>query len=314
MALAPRIRFWLYLVPLVPSILCSIFVLHRLLVTRALRTAPNNHVVILILSFGLLYEITDVVWYIDFYRMGAPLSATPAFCLTWIFIDVSVYVTITLLMAWASIERHILVFHPNWIGTTTACFFIHYLPMLICCVYPATFYAYMFFVEPCALPFDYTMTTCYRYPCVGRRPRVALWDSVVHNLLPIFIIVTFSMALLARVLYYRCRAHGRIAWRNYRKMSVQLLSISAIYFVFLLPPMAMYAAYTAGVSWKVASNYFSVALYFTYYTVLLTPFVCAVSLPTTPRKLKQLTFLRGRRAIGPVLVAPQIAVLTPLRY
>ena len=313
MPLTPRIRFWFYLVPLVPSILCSIFVLHRLLAKRALRTAPNNHVVILILSFGLLYEITDVVWYTDFYRTGAPLSATPAFCLTWIFIDASVYVTITLLMAWASIERHILVFHPDWIATKTSCFFIHYLPMLICSVYPATFYAYMFFVESCDVPYDYSVPTCYRYPCVDRRPLVALWDSVVHNLLPIFIIVIFSMALCARVVHHRCRAHGRVAWRTYRKMSVQLLSISAIYFVFLLPPMTMYAVYTAGVSWRVASNYFSIALYFTYYTVLLTPFVCAASLPTTRRKFQRPAFLRGRRAIGPIPEVPRIAVLTPVQ-
>ena len=297
MALSFSNRVWLCLVPLVPSILCSIFVLYHLLAQRALRKAINNHVVILILAFGLFYEVTDIAWSIHFYRVGTSLSSTLVFCRVWAFIDASVYITITLLVAWGSIERHILIFHSKWIVTKMEHFFFHYLPLAILSVYPAMFYGAMFFVVPCDVPLDYTEYLCNCYICIVSNPSVGMWDAIVHYLLPIFVIVTFSVSLLARVLYHKYRARGRIEWRNYRKMAVQLLSISAIYFFFLLPPMCLNAAYATGVSFDVGSEYFSTAMFFTYYAILFTPFVCAVSLPELRSKCRQVLHFRGRNNV-----------------
>ena len=272
------------------------------------------------LSFGLLYEITDIVWYIHFFRTDAPLSATPAFCRIWVFIDGAVYVIIALLMAWASIERHILIFHTNWIATRMQRFFIHYLPLIIACAYPTVFYGAIFFVIPCDAPFDYTAITCTFYSCVADNQSLGLWDSVTNFILPGLVIVIFSVALLARVLYHRCRVHGRIQWRNYRKMTVQLLSISAIYFVFLLPPMVLNTAYTVGLPWDGGSDYYWTTQYFGYYTVLLTPFVCVVSLPELRSKCKQLVSCRRGVTVHPCSStsnqknAAQTIPLTPVRH
>ena len=300
MALNSLTRFWLYLVLLIPSILCSIFVLYHLLAQRALRKAVNNHVVILILAFGLFYEVTDITWLIHFYRTGTALSPTPVFCRVWVFIDASVYITVTLLVAWGSIERHILIFHSTLMVTTIQHFFFHYLPLVIFSVYPAMFYGAMFFVVPCDVPLDYTQYACQCYTCVVSNPSVGMWDAIAHYVLPIFVIVIFSVSLLVRVLYQKYRARGTIEWRNYRKMAVQLLSISAIYFFFLLPPMCLNAAYAAGVSFDVGSEYFSTAMYFTYYTILLTPFVSAVSLPELRAKCQQVFHFRRGYNIHPV--------------
>ena len=294
------IWFWLYLVPLIPSILCSIFVLYHLLAQRALRNAINNHVVILMLSFGLFLEVTDIVWFIHYYRTGTALSSTPAFCLCWSFVDAAGYVTVTMLMAWASIERHILIFHQNWIVTNLQRWLLHYLPLIILSVYPGVFYAVIFFIVPCDVPFDYTLTGCGVYSCIYNNLAISLWDNIAHYLLPIFLIVVFSVALLVRVLYHRCRVHGRIEWRNYSKMAVQLLSISAIYFVFLLPTMVFNSAYTFGLSRDVAADVFYTTILFNYYTILLAPFVCVVSLPELRSKLRQIMFCRGRQAVAPV--------------
>ena len=301
MGLSYNARFWLYLLPLVPSVLCSIFVLYHFLAQRALRTAISNHVLILMLSFGLLFELTDIVWLIHFYRTGTSLLSTPHFCLSWLFIDASVNTNIPMLMAWASIERYILTFHHTWILGTTKCFFLHYLPLIVCSVYPAVFYGIMFFILPCDVPFNYSMLTCNYYSCILKNPSAALYDSVMHYLLPISIIVIFSVVLLVRVLLHRSLACGRIQWRNYRKMAVQLLSISGIYVVFSLPPILLYTAHTAGVPWIVASDFFDITMYFVYYTELLTPFVCAASLPELRLKCKQLCVFRRRNAVVPIL-------------
>jgi hypothetical protein len=316
MALPQPLRFWVYLIPVIPSILCSTFLLYHLLTQRALRTAVNNHVVILMVSFGLLYELTDIVWYIHFYRTGNPVLETPAFCRVWVFIDGAVYVIIGMLMAWASIERHILIFHQNWMVSKMNRFLIHYLPLIICTAYPTMFYGMIFFILPCDVEFDYTSATCSYYSCISSKYWLGLWDSLLNFLLPILVIVIFSVALLARVLYQKCRVHGRIEWRNYRKMALQLLSISAIYFIFLLPPMVINTAYTVGLPWDGGSDYYWATMYLGYYTVLLTPFVCVMSLPELRAKFKQLFFCRRTRAIAPISMtstrknASQVATLT----
>ena len=299
MAQSQFLRFWFYLGPVIPSILCSIFVLYHLLMQRALRNAVNNHVVILMISFGLIYEVTDIVWYIHFFRTGAPLSATPAFCRIWVFIDGAVYVIIGFLMAWASVERHILIFHQNWIATKIKCALVHYLPLALCCAYPTIYYGALFFVIPCDVSFDYTSATCSYYSCISGNASLGLWDNIVNFFSPVVVIVIFSVALLARVVYHRFRVHGRIEWRNYRKMAVQLLSISVIYFVFLLPPTVFNTAYTVGLPWDGGSDYYWAIQYLGYYTVLLTPFVCVMSLPELRSKWKRLVFFRQRRGVGP---------------
>jgi hypothetical protein len=123
MIIAYSIHFWLYLVPIIPSVLVTIFNLYHLLSSRALHTAPNNHVIILLLSCGLIQTLTSIVWYIHYYRTGTVLSSTPTFCGTWVFID-------------SSMERHILVFYPNWFATKSKRFLFHYLPLAICILWP----------------------------------------------------------------------------------------------------------------------------------------------------------------------------------
>ena len=140
---------------------------------------------------------------------------------------------------------------------------------------------------------DYTMGTCGCYICILSDPAVALFDTIAHYLLPICIIVIFSVSLLVRVLYQKYRSRGRIEWRNYRKMAVQLLSIAAIYFFFVLPFMCLNALYTVGVTFDVTPEYLFIATYVTNCGILLTPFVCAVSLPELRSKCRQV-FRFGR--------------------
>jgi hypothetical protein len=63
--------------------------------------------------------------------------------------------------------------------------------------------------------------------------------------------------------------------------------------------MIMYAAYSAGLSWNVAFDYFVDSSNFTYWVILFTPFACAVSLPGLEKKCKKLIFWRRGHAVGP---------------
>jgi hypothetical protein len=214
--------------------------------------------------------------------------------------DSGLYVAIYILMAWASIERHVLVFYPRWFGTKRKCFFYHYIPLAACILYPLIFYFVIFVIIPCDVPLDYSYRLCHRYACVSHVSWLSLWDSVGHYIIPAFITVIFSIALLIRVLYSRYRMQGRIEWRNYKKLTLQLLPISALYIALQLPPMIMYAAYSAGLSWNVAFNYFVDSSNFTYWVILFTPFACLVSLPDLEKKCKKVIFFwRRNRSVRP---------------
>jgi hypothetical protein len=305
MPIYPTTRFWLYFPVLIPSIVCSVFVLYHLLVDRTLRRALNNHVIIVILSLGLFFELTDVVWLIHYYRVRNALIWTPAFCLIWVYIDVAGFVTISILVAWASIERHILIFHDKWVSTRRGRLFIHYIPLIIFLLYPIIFYIFIFFVISCEQSLDYTITRCGYSYCALYNPTIGGYDSVVNGIIPTFSIVIFSVLLLTRVLWQKRRLRQQIHWGKYRKMAIQLLSISSIYFFLYFPTTVLYVLYTSGVPLSDnALDYYGSSLYFTPHIVMLIPFVTAVSLPELRAKFKvrALCCRQPTRAVAPEIM------------
>ncbi|CAF0781506.1 unnamed protein product [Adineta steineri] len=296
MAIPIILRFWLLLIFMIPSILSSIFCLYYFLVDRTLRKALNNHVIIFILFLCLLYNITDIIWLIHYFRTSSSLSSTRIFCLIWVYSDYASYVSISCLTAWASVERHILIFHQNLIATQTKRFLFHYLPLIIFSAYPFIYYIVIFFILPCKTVPDYTMPRCGLVNCVYENASIGLWDGLANNIIPSFIIVIFSLALIGRVWYNKYRMGRRFQWRNYKKLTVQLLSISVLYSAFLFPPMLLYTAYSAGLSYDVGAEFYSSSLFFSYFVTLLIPCVCIVSLPELRTKLYKVTRMY-RRAI-----------------
>ncbi|CAF1684754.1 unnamed protein product [Adineta ricciae] len=301
MAIPSYTRFWLQLVPLIPSLIVTFIILYYFLKKRALRTALHNHVNILLLSVGLIEELTGVVWEMYFYRNGVTPVLTTVFCCSWTFMASITIVSNYILMTWASIERHILIFHSDWFATRIKRLLFHYIPLMMCILYPVTFYFVMLFIVPCDIPLKLTAEECGRYSCITRNPRISLYDSIAHCILPAFAIVIFSAALFVRVLCQKYRAHQRINWRNYKKMAYQLFPISFLYTVLVLPPMIMYAAYSGGLPRTVARDYYSDAIFFVQWVIFFTPFACAISLPELSTKCRNaILFWQRRHTVGPV--------------
>ncbi|CAF1150964.1 unnamed protein product [Adineta steineri] len=307
MPISNIVKSWLFQGFQIPSILFGIFALYHLLMDRALRNALHNHVIIAMVFVGLILQCFDVSALAYYYRTGTVLVSTRTFCVAWTFIR-SIGITGTLnLVAWASIERHILIFHPNLVRTKTKRFFLHYLPLVICMMYPAVFYFAIFFIVPCPITMNYEIVGCGYYSCVFFYPSLALCNIVVNFLLSPFIIVIFSAALIIRVVASKFRARQRIHWRNYRNMAIPLLSISLVYIILYCPPMLLYTAYLAGLSQNIAADYYSVTSSFNYFAITFTPITCALSLPELRTKFK-ICFpcCRRRRAT----VGPQALMMT----
>jgi hypothetical protein len=105
----------------------------------------------------------------------------------------------------------------------------------------------------CAFPYLYTIYA------------LTMWEVIVHEIVPILIIVVFSIALLVRVLWQRHRIRQPIQWRKYRKMSFQLLSISLIYSIFSLPYMLMNMMILSGIQNEIFTAIFDYTQFLTYF-------------------------------------------------
>ena len=107
----PTIRFWILLILSIPSIICSFLVLWLLLSNREQRRSLNQRIIIIQLIGGLIFLLTHVPIYLSYLRLGYVWPQTPAMCQLCWFVGDTYNDTMTILMAWASFERHILVFH-----------------------------------------------------------------------------------------------------------------------------------------------------------------------------------------------------------
>ncbi|CAF1642527.1 unnamed protein product [Rotaria sp. Silwood1] len=146
---------------LIPSVGCSIAILYHMLSNQTRRHAINNHVIILLLFNNLMYELIDIPLFLNYYRLDTVLPATQSLCLMWIFIDEALYSVSTITVAWASIERHILIFHSQWLSSSRRRFLIHYVPLVSLVSYDILFHFVVIVFPPCENSFCCTIIIFY---------------------------------------------------------------------------------------------------------------------------------------------------------
>ena len=297
--IAPQIRFWLFLFANITSLSCTLFTLYFLLADRTLRRALNNHVIIVLLVLGLIYEVTVIPWFLHNDRFETPWSTSPKFYLFWVFFDYSLFSLQIALFAWATMERHILIFHDRWVSTPKKRFFIHYFPIIGIVGYYVVYYCIVYFVIPCASPFDGFLAGGIYIPCAFDRTVLATWDLMFHQVVPTLTITFFSIGLLVRVVYQKIRVRQPVQWRKHRKMTIQLCAISIIYVVFNGPWVVVIFAYQCGLSPEVAIVGIIYGKFLLYFIIFSFPLVCCLSLSELRVKLlEKLLFLKAERRVG----------------
>ncbi|CAF1484675.1 unnamed protein product [Rotaria sordida] len=282
------VRFWLFLTALIPSVGCSIAILYYMLSSQTRRRAINNHVIIVLLFNNLIYELIDISLFLNYYRLDTVSPATQSLCLMWIFIDETLYTVSTIVVAWASIERHILIFHSQWLSSSRRRFLIHYAPLALLVSYIILFHFVIIIFPPCENTYDYTQEICGHPLCFHDSKLIGTWDSIAHNIIPTLTIVIFSITLLVRVLLQNRRMHQVVQWRKHRKMAIQLLSISMLYLFLYIPIMCIDLAELCCISHELGGHFEQYARFLSYYVIFLLPFVCLVSLMESVWQLKNI--------------------------
>jgi hypothetical protein len=204
------------------------------------RQLLGNHVVIAMLIVSFLTIIIDLSSALSFLREGNIHPQSTSFCYFWMYIDYVLYANEMLLLAWASIERHILVFALQRFRSKRQKFYGHYLPIIFCLIYPIIFYTYTIFFYSCDNVFNYQQYLCGS-PCFKTSSFLLNgYDQLMHTLIPCIIIVIFSLVLLIRVIRHKRQIQGQLfSWRKQQRMVVQLLSIVCLYTVMITPPVVV---------------------------------------------------------------------------
>ncbi|UJR11828.1 hypothetical protein I4U23_016008 [Adineta vaga] len=117
-----------------------------------------------------------------------------------------------------------------------------------------------------------------------------------------------SFFLILRIVFQKRRLQRQTQWRRYRKMTVQILSVTSIFFVIYLPPILLAIAKQLGVPSYVGADYTKYSNFFAHYVIFLFPFTCLGTLPQLGirmRKPFRCFWQRQTRAIAPQQTVPR---------
>lgn len=288
-----QVRFGLFLVSLILSLACYCFVLYYFMFNKVLRRTLSNHTVIVLLLVNIVYELIGIPIFLNFfYHEGHLVPSSPTLCLVWLFIDEGLFSISLVLVAWASIERYILIFHGGWVATGKNQFVFHYCPLIVLVIYLILFYAFTILFPSCENTFEYDEPVCGFPLCYYDVKLVAMIDAIFHDILPILVTIFFNIVLLIRVIMKKRRLLRRNQWQKHRKMTLQLLSISILYFVFYIPDMVLELGELSGASEHFAAEFQLYLKFFSYYAIFLLPLTTAVSIPHVSTKVKNLILFK----------------------
>ncbi|CAF1025143.1 unnamed protein product [Adineta ricciae] len=304
-SLSRTVRFWIFLILIVPSVYCSFLVLFHLFVDKNLRSQLGNHIVINLLIIGLITEFVDIPFHLVFLQTGRVQPSTPALCLAWWFFDLGLYNGCTVIMAWSSVHRYFLIFHSRLFRTANNRFLFHYLPLILLNIYIVLFYFIVIMFPPCVNIYNYSLPVCNNFPCYLNDPLLGIWDSVANGICPTLITTISSITVLCRVYYQKMRLQQINLWRKQRKMTIQLLSVCILYLIANIPLNVMIFAHLCGLPQVVGASEESYFNYLCYFVTLLFPFVCLGILAELKKKIQWKGIFLFRRSLQIGMIHPQ---------
>jgi hypothetical protein len=299
MVLEQQLKFISLLLLQIPSILCTTFILYHLLRNRVSRTTLHNHPIIAILATSLLTCLTDISMTLYYLYHGRSPTTSPFSCLLWNYIDLSVYALTSLFMAWASIERHIFIFHDHFLSTKSRLYKYHFSPLIIIPTYVCAFYFIVIFLNRCENYFDYNQIVCGNVCFYANPPIVGISDHLLHSVLPTVTIVCFNTSLFIRVLWQKQhRIRKPIKWQQHRRMVLQLFPVALLYTCGVIPYGSVFLAQLTGFSSETSQAALGHFFYLFYYMSALLPFVCIIGMPNLYSKIRRKTQVHSLQVTG----------------
>lgn len=297
-ALYYYIQFWIFLVLSLMNIPCSIATLYHHIVDQNGRHALHNYTTLITLPINLFYQLTNITFYLHFFRTYTSFSMSRTVRLIWGYIDWTFFAMQVLLFAWTTVERHILVFHNHLVSTKIKRFFLHYLPPIIIIVYCTIYYTLVIFAFGCENidPDDHSSSI---YPCAFQNERLYLYETIMNQIGPNFLIIISSLLFLIRIIRQKSRFNRQFRWRQHQKMIIHVLVVSLLYLIFGTPYSFVIFLYLAGMPTSIAGDFVKYSLFCLYYVLLLQSVVCAATLTGSLKQIQR--FCRRKTTVHPML-------------
>lgn len=290
------VKFYILLSFEIPSLVCYLFVIFYILTQKKLRSAPSNYALLILLFPGFLLAAIDIPLVLNFYQQDKVLFENFIFCKAWRFIDFPTWAMSNIIVSWASFERHILIFHDGLLRTKFGKIFLHYLPPILLLIYITCFHLYFLFFYPCQNIYNFREIFC-GLPCYINHNSVSIYDLTIHILIPSILIVIFSVSLLIRVIRSKHRFQQCLKWKKYRRMVFQLIAISSLSLMILIPLFLINLLMLLNF-YAYAYRLQELAMFMPYFYSLCLPFVYITSIPDVWRTLKTNVHYRFRRRIA----------------
>ncbi len=232
---ANRIKFGIFIVLQILSVICFINVFFRYLYRRKLRQNPSYHVIFLLLLTSFLFVTIAIPLTEAYLFTSYVFPSNDLFCSLWNWFHYSVNIINLFLMGFISIERHLIIFHRQILRKKLSKYLLHYLPISFCLIYPPTFYFGAIFLCPCTNTYDYTQLLC-TWPCYFGNYIWWNFDLFFNNYVPLLTIPIFCFSLYIRVFFQKRSMRLQAAkWRRDRRLILQLFAISSLYLLMWMP-------------------------------------------------------------------------------
>jgi len=232
---ANRIKFGVLLTLQLLSIPCFLYIFYQFGRQRQIRESFHHHVILLLLFVSFLFVTIALPLTQAYMYTSYVYPANPTFCSFWNWFHYSLNIINLFLMAFASIERNWLIFHPWLVRSKLGKIIFHYCPLLFCLLYPPLFYMRVIFIYQCESYYDYTQLLC-TYPCYFYNLNWSNIDLFVNNYTPLIAIPIFCTIIYVRVLIQKRTMKQQIfKWKRDKKMILQLWAVSSLYLAMWMP-------------------------------------------------------------------------------
>ena len=299
------LRLTLLLILEVPAIVVSLMIFAHFVSSRTARATRHHHSPFLLLLFNFIQISTDIPMSLDYYRSGGLVRpATNAYCTWWTFYENSLFAIHASLMAWISIERHLLIFHTNLLNGVSSSkgWCLHIAPWIVCLLWGPLFYMITIVSGlVCTNRWNFDAHLCGQLCHFS-----TVWGSLdVFVNIVVFVTIIFiaNITLIIRVVYQRLTIAARtpIKWHKQRKMVFQLVAISVTYLVVWVPAAAIIFVQLY-LDQTFLSDLLELFYFLAYIGPLTLPLIYLVSIPHLSRRMKNICWREQRYSFAPVTV------------
>jgi hypothetical protein len=271
-----HVKFIIFLLLQIPSILISIFIFIFFWTHKNLLRIRQNQGLVLLFVVNFIQISFDLPMIIHFNHLGRISPATPDYCTWWTFLEYTLNAAGEMLMATISIQRHIFIFRIHIFNIRSYRYLLHHVPLMFCIIYPIILYLILVVLYPCdGTQWDYTSNVCGLANCYLVYSRVlGTFDWAVNNGSPVIIIAIANVALTVRIIRQKRRRQGYVTWRQQRRMTLQLLTISCLYLIAWIPNLFIGLVQQLYSPTFLIEIQFDYIFDFTYFICLFLPWVC----------------------------------------